>query len=104
MTFEEVLGALLAVVGKEVAIAIESPSGGMAAQFGGRLTRGVGLGPAPKGTEAITQPSRTIFFAVEAGVVDGGFLIDPAAFVSASWISGTRVLLIRDVSGVEITV
>jgi hypothetical protein len=77
MTFEELLTALLELVGERVDVAIESRAG-LVAPFTGRLARGHDLSTVTRdrfGRTLLDDPLAPVFFSFDDGV--SGFILDP---------------------------
>jgi hypothetical protein len=91
--FEETLRDLLALVGEQVDVAIQSPSGGLIAHFGGALEQGHELAPG-----ATPGP---IFFRFTDGAT--GFVVDQETFAGATR-TADGVLRTEDRTGVAIVV
>jgi hypothetical protein len=93
VTFEETLRDLLALVGEQVDVAIQSPGGGLIAHFGGALAQGHELAPG-------AEPA-PMFFSFDDGAT--GFVVDEKTFAGATRTAG-GVLRIEDRAGVAILV
>jgi hypothetical protein len=93
VSFEETLRDLLALVGEQVDVAIQSPSGRLIAHFGGALAQGHELS-----ARADRAP---MFFSFDDGAT--GFVVDQESFAGATR-NPQGVLRIEDRAGVAILV
>src|SRR4051812_28538597 len=97
MTFDDVLGALMGLIGRRVEVALISPATGLVGQLAGTLAQGHDLTPRDDDTSA------PVFFTIAEDAATG-FIIDPGGFSAAAWSTDGAALRIEDAAGVVIVV